>query len=50
MLLLQWFYLFVFALTVVATWVLRDYSASALQDVHYLSYCKCAFGMRCHGR
>ena len=36
----KWFYLVVFALTVIATWILRDYSASALQKVHFLSYCK----------
>lgn len=36
----KWFYLIVFALTVIATWILRDYSASALQKVHFLSYCR----------
>ena len=36
----KWFYLVIFALTVIATWILRDYSASALQKVHFLSYCK----------
>ena len=36
----KWFYLVVFGLTVIVTWILRDYSASALEKVHFLSYCK----------
>ena len=36
-------YLAVFGLTVIATWILRDYSAGALEGVHFLSYCKYVF-------